>query len=41
MVDFDDDANVRRAEWTHFTKMTTVATVAVAGLLILMAIFLL
>ncbi len=41
MVDFDEDANVRRSEWTHFTKMTTVATVAVAGLLILMAIFLL
>ncbi|MEL0003463.1 MAG: hypothetical protein VW620_10655 [Rhodospirillales bacterium] len=41
MVDFDADADVRRAGWIHFTKMTTVATIGVAGLLILMAVFLL
>lgn len=40
MVDFDADAEVRRAGWEGFTKVTTYCTIAVAVTLVLMAIFL-
>ena len=41
MVDFEADANVRRAGWEGFAKLLTYCTVAIAVLLVLMAIFLL
>ncbi len=40
MVDFETDAQVRKAGWESFAKIMAYCTVAVAGILALMGIFL-
>ncbi len=39
MIDFDEDAAMRKAGWESFTKVSTYATVAVVIVLSFLAIF--